>query len=436
MAESRRRSTLRTFDARDAARYGLVGAVLLADVRFWIDVNRKNEAQSPAALRRHYRDGTWWTYATDRELSERHPYLSPDQVRRARAALVADGALRVARFDGFDRRTWYSIDASEVGDDATADAMPSHSADSPDAAPCVDGHARGIETRTAPQSAEPPDAASAIRQDRRIDSAIPPLPFGDSAASSFSPDRSTDDPQMVQARAFAPPTATALDHDAAKENKPTPRKRSSPAPATWDDLLAMPFDGTASPVAGALPALEFFRRRFHAYDGQPGRPALEVKLASIREYWEGCSGRRKWKTPLRVYEQLENGYRGALASFEAEQRRRGNNVGVVVSRTASETELLKMREMWRAEKDRAESAEGFVEGTFPDFETWRAEKRRKREERTKGLVPAQTPAASHTPSSGPHSTQHEDPDGKAGLDLLFDAIGRKRRAAETDEAAA
>lgn len=91
------------FDGADAARYGLPAAVLLYNIRHWIE---KNEANG-----KHYHDGRWWTYNSKPAFAALYPFLTENQVRRALETLVAEGALVVGNYNGnsYDRTAWYAL---------------------------------------------------------------------------------------------------------------------------------------------------------------------------------------------------------------------------------------------------------------------------------------------------------------------------------------
>ena len=92
-----------SFNVEIAKKYGMPCAVILEYIRFWIS---KNEADG-----RNYYDGYFWTYASLRELAERFPYLTWDQVRRSIEKLRNDGVITSGNFNkrGFDRTLWYTI---------------------------------------------------------------------------------------------------------------------------------------------------------------------------------------------------------------------------------------------------------------------------------------------------------------------------------------
>jgi acyl-CoA thioesterase FadM len=63
------------FNIEDAKKYGIVEAVILHNIRFWIMKNKANNT--------HLHDGEYWTYNSVSAFTELFPYLTKDQIRRA-----------------------------------------------------------------------------------------------------------------------------------------------------------------------------------------------------------------------------------------------------------------------------------------------------------------------------------------------------------------
>lgn len=95
--------TMHQFCIDDAQKYGVEGAIVLANMRFWIAKNKANE--------RHFYQGRYWTYNSARAFSELFPYWSPHQIRRILAKLVSDGVMVVGEFNQnpYDHTKWYSL---------------------------------------------------------------------------------------------------------------------------------------------------------------------------------------------------------------------------------------------------------------------------------------------------------------------------------------
>ena len=91
------------FDVDDAVRYGVDAAILLNNIRYWIAKNRANQ--------RHFYQGRYWTYNSNRAFADLFPYWSQPQVRRIIAKLEEAGILLVGEFNQnpYDHTKWYSI---------------------------------------------------------------------------------------------------------------------------------------------------------------------------------------------------------------------------------------------------------------------------------------------------------------------------------------
>ena len=91
------------FNTQVAKRLGIVEAVLLHNIQFWIDKNRVNE--------KHFYKGRYWTYNSAKAFSELFEYLSDRQISRALKQLVDDGWLIKDNFNAnpFDRTNWYAL---------------------------------------------------------------------------------------------------------------------------------------------------------------------------------------------------------------------------------------------------------------------------------------------------------------------------------------
>ncbi|HDR9152798.1 TPA: hypothetical protein QDA88_005206 [Burkholderia vietnamiensis] len=95
--------TLHFFDTDDVAEYGLPGAILLQNLRYWIAHNHANGT--------HCIDGRTWTYNSAAAYRTQFPYLSEDTIQRTLKKLVDKGVLlrRGNPNDGRDRTGWYAF---------------------------------------------------------------------------------------------------------------------------------------------------------------------------------------------------------------------------------------------------------------------------------------------------------------------------------------
>jgi hypothetical protein len=91
------------FKVRDAKRYGIMEAILLYNMRFWL---AKNKASG-----KHQHKGRTWTYNSHKAFAELFPYLSESQIKRGLASLQKQDAILKDNFNKkrYDRTTWYAL---------------------------------------------------------------------------------------------------------------------------------------------------------------------------------------------------------------------------------------------------------------------------------------------------------------------------------------
>jgi len=96
-----------SFNTDDAAKYGLPQAVILYNIRYWIEYNK--------AHRENIQDGRVWTYNSVRAYGELFPYLTTDQIRRYIESLEKAGAVICGSYNkrGGDRTKWHSLPGDE-----------------------------------------------------------------------------------------------------------------------------------------------------------------------------------------------------------------------------------------------------------------------------------------------------------------------------------
>lgn len=93
------------FDVEDAMKYGVEKAVVLSNIRFWLN-NNKNKDLSTV---KH--DGYYWMYNTARDMSNVLPYFTQSKIQRLLKQLEEDGVLIVGNYNKvkYDRTKWYTL---------------------------------------------------------------------------------------------------------------------------------------------------------------------------------------------------------------------------------------------------------------------------------------------------------------------------------------
>lgn len=92
---------MHSFDVDLACKYGMLEAVLLYYFDFWIEKNKANE--------KHYQDGYYWTYNSNKAFTELFPYASQKRIRTALSHLIEEGLIATGNYNekAFDHTTWY-----------------------------------------------------------------------------------------------------------------------------------------------------------------------------------------------------------------------------------------------------------------------------------------------------------------------------------------
>lgn len=113
------------FKIEDAVEHGIVEAILLYNIRFWVEKNK--------ASNRHIYDGKVWTYNSVRAWAELFPYLSEAQIRHALKKLSDSGVIETGNFNkkGYDRTKWYCL-KEQVHLSPIANAFVTHDRPIPD----------------------------------------------------------------------------------------------------------------------------------------------------------------------------------------------------------------------------------------------------------------------------------------------------------------
>lgn len=95
---------MHSFDPVDAEKYGILEAILLANIRWW---TAKNEANG-----RHLHDGRYWTYNSAKAFAKLFPYASQQQIQRALKSLEKAQVIVIGNYNSnpYDRTKWYAID--------------------------------------------------------------------------------------------------------------------------------------------------------------------------------------------------------------------------------------------------------------------------------------------------------------------------------------
>lgn len=92
-----------SFNVEIAAQYGIHTAILLKNIHFWIVKNRANE--------KHFHNGRYWTYNSQKAFSELFPYLTERQVKYTIEKMKKDELILIDNFNEnpYDKTSWYAL---------------------------------------------------------------------------------------------------------------------------------------------------------------------------------------------------------------------------------------------------------------------------------------------------------------------------------------
>lgn len=94
---------IHAFDVEVATKYGLLEAILINHLWYWINKNEANEV--------NFHDGRYWTFNSIKAFSRLFPYISTKQIRTTLEHLREEGILMVANYNEnrMNRALWYSF---------------------------------------------------------------------------------------------------------------------------------------------------------------------------------------------------------------------------------------------------------------------------------------------------------------------------------------
>jgi len=93
---------MHSFDPAEAVEYGMLEAVLLSNIRWWVAKNASNN--------KHWYDGHYWTYNSAKAFAKLFPYASQQQIQRALKRLETSGIVHVGNYNTnpYDHTKWYT----------------------------------------------------------------------------------------------------------------------------------------------------------------------------------------------------------------------------------------------------------------------------------------------------------------------------------------
>ena len=95
--------TQHSFDIDIAKKYGILEAVLLNNLWYWIEKNQANET--------NFYDGEYWTFNSTRAFNILFPYASQRKINYALKHLQEEGLIKTGNYNqsAYDRTLWYAL---------------------------------------------------------------------------------------------------------------------------------------------------------------------------------------------------------------------------------------------------------------------------------------------------------------------------------------
>jgi hypothetical protein len=97
-----------SFNVDIAKKYGVELAIILENMQWWIAKNKANK--------KHFHQGSYWTYNSVKAFSELFPYWSVHQIGRFLRRLEDEGLIVSKNFNkaGYDKTKWYTVNDSLI----------------------------------------------------------------------------------------------------------------------------------------------------------------------------------------------------------------------------------------------------------------------------------------------------------------------------------
>jgi uncharacterized Zn finger protein (UPF0148 family) len=96
-------ATTHYFSVALADRYGPIESIILSNICWWLEYNKKNE--------KNYVNGRYWTYMSTSAFERMFTYLSKEQIKHTITKLRGKGVLITENFNrnAYDRTLWYTV---------------------------------------------------------------------------------------------------------------------------------------------------------------------------------------------------------------------------------------------------------------------------------------------------------------------------------------
>jgi hypothetical protein len=95
-------SKVHCFDIDDAKQHGVDKAIILFNLRFWLDKNKANNSNAF--------DGYYWTYNSASALADLFPYWTANKIQKTLKQMADESLIIVGNYNkiGYDRKKWFT----------------------------------------------------------------------------------------------------------------------------------------------------------------------------------------------------------------------------------------------------------------------------------------------------------------------------------------
>ena len=104
MADTDKKLHKHFFLSEIACEIGLIPALLLEYVTFWVSSNERNNVEQV------YKDGKYWTYGSIAQIQKKLPYLTNKQIRTGMDKLIELRIVEIGNYNkkAYDKTKWYT----------------------------------------------------------------------------------------------------------------------------------------------------------------------------------------------------------------------------------------------------------------------------------------------------------------------------------------
>ena len=101
-----------SFNVEEAKLHGVEKAVILYNIRFWLEKNKANDKD------RHKHDNHYWTYNSAKAFAKLFPYFNESKIHRLLKQMEDDGLILSSNYNkaAYDRTKWYSMPEFMIAD--------------------------------------------------------------------------------------------------------------------------------------------------------------------------------------------------------------------------------------------------------------------------------------------------------------------------------